>query len=222
MAALPSTSSSADARLNRRWPCWGWRLLILLSLWLGASWLWSNYWTAPPGQGAIATDGSFDIPVAVRLQEHWALHLDFHPGSLSDEEFAYRTTPWKQGTPDTAATTLRWKLLANDGQQVAAGTSLFHHADSWANHTVSCTQPLPSVPPGRYRLAGQLSAPPSAAGMDTTVAIRAANGKAWNSWQIDLAWWAGLLNMLLFLPLGIILLLALLAHTMRRQRSRSH
>ena len=221
MAALPSTSSSADPRVNRRWPRWGWRLLALLLLWLGASWLWSSHWTAAPGQGAVATDGSFDIPITIRLQEHWALNLDFHPGSLSDEEFAHRTAPWKQGTPDADAITLQWRLLANDGRQLAAGTAPFHRVDSWSNSTVSCTQPLPSIPPGHYRLAGQLStAPPAAAGMDMAVAIRAANGKAWNSWQIDLAWWAGLLNMLLALPLAILLLLALLAHTLWCRRSR--
>lgn len=182
--------------------------------------LWSSYWTAAPGQGAIATDGGFDIPISIRLQEHWALNLDLRPGSLSDEEFAYRTAPWRQGTPDTSAITLQWRLLANDGQQLAAGTSLFHRVDSWSSHTVSCTQPLPSIPPGRYRLAGQLSAaPPAVTGMDMAVAIRAANGKAWNSWQLDLAWWTGLINMLLVLPLGILLLLALLAHTLWRRRS---
>ena len=223
MAALPSTSSSADTRVNRRWPRWGWRLLVILLLWLGASWLWSSYWTAAPGQGAVATDGSFDIPISIRLQEHWALNLDFHPGSLSDQEFAHRTAPWKQATPDTSAITLQWRLLANDGQQLAAGTTPFHGVDSWSGNTVSCTQPLPSIPPGRYRLAGQLNAPPpSTTGMDMAVAIRAANSKAWNSWQLDLAWWAGQLNMLLVLPLGILLLLALLAHTLWRQRSRPH
>lgn len=221
MAALPSTSSSADTRVNRRWPRWGWRLLAFLLFWLGASWLWSSYWTAAPGQGAIATDGGFDIPIGIRLQEHWALNLDLRPGSLSDEEFAYRTARWRQGTPDTSAITLQWRLLANDGQQLAAGTSLFHRVDSWSSHNVSCTQPLPSIPPGRYRLADQLSAaPPAVSGMDMAVAIRAANGKAWNSWQLDLAWWTGLINMLLVLPLGILLLLALLAHTLWRRRSR--
>ena len=223
MAALPSTSSSADTRVNRRWPRWGWRLLVFLLLWLGASWLWSSYWTAAPGQGAITTDGSFDIPVSIRLQEHWALHLDFHPGSLSDEEFAQRTAPWKQGAPDTGAITLQWRLLANDGQQLAAGTTPFHRVDSWSSHTVSCTEPLPSIPPGRYRLTGQLSAPPPATtGMDMAVAIRAADGKAWNSWQLDLVWWTAQLNMLLVLPLGLLLLLVLLAHTLWRQRGRPH
>lgn len=223
MAALPSTSSSADPRVIRRWPRSGWRLLIALSLWLGASWLWSSYWTATPGQGAIATDGRFDIPVTIRLHEHWALNLDFHPGSLSDEEFAYRTAPWKERTPDTGAITLQWRLLANGGQQVAAGTTLFHGLDSWSSDTVSGVQPLPSIPPGHYRLAGQLGAPPPATnGMDMAVAIRAANGKGWSSWQLDLVWWAELLNMLLVLPLALLLLLALLAHALWRQRGRPH
>ena len=221
MAALPSTSSSADTRVNRRWPRWGWRLLVFLLLWLGASWLWSSYWTAAPGQGAITTDGSFDIPVSIRLQEHWALNLDFHPGSLSQDEFAYRTAPWKQGTPGTAAVMLEWRLLANDGQHIAAGLTSFHRVDSWSSHTVSCTKPLPSIPPGRYRLAGQLSTPPPATGMDMAVAIRASNGKAWSSWQIDLAWWTTLLNMLLVLPLSILLLLVLLAQALWQRRQRS-
>jgi len=223
VAALPSTSSSADLRVNRRWPRWGWRLLLFLLLWLGASWLWSSYWTAAPGQGAIATDGSFDIPISIRVHEHWALNLDFHPGSLGDEEFKRRIAPWKQATPDTGAVTLQWRLLANEGQQLAAGTSLFHRVDSWSSHTVSCTQPLPPIPPGRYRLAGQLIAPPPVVtGMDMAVAIRAANGKASSSWQLELAWWSGLLNLLLVLPLAILLLLAMLAHTLWRRRGRPH
>lgn len=225
MAALPSTSSSADPQVNRRWPRWGWRLLIVLLAWFGAGWLWGSYWTAAPGQGAIADDGDFDIPVNIHLQERWALNLDFHPGRLGDAEFANRTAPWKDGTADTGPIKLQWRLLANDGQQVASGTALFHRLDSWSTATVSCKQPLPPLSPGRYRLAGQLSAPPpAAAGMDMAVAIRALNGKAWSVWQLDLAWWMGLLNRVLVLPLSIVLLLVLVGHALwqRRQRGRPH
>lgn len=64
--------------------------------------------------------------------------------------------------------------------------------------------------------------PASVAGMDMAVAVRAANGKAWKSWQIDLAWWMALLNLLFVLPVSILLLLILLANTLWRRRRRPH
>ncbi|WP_313493035.1 hypothetical protein [Stenotrophomonas sp.] len=197
--------------------------MLFLMLWLAASWLWSSYWTAVPGQGAVAADGSFNLPLDIRPQEHWALNLDLHRGSLSDAQFAHRTMLWKRGTPDIGVITLHWRLLANNGQQVAAGSDLFHRIDSWSADTVSCSQPLPPIAPGRYRLVGQLDVvPASVAGMDMAVAVRAANGKAWKSWQIDLAWWMALLNLLFVLPVSILLLLILLANTLWRRRRRPH
>lgn len=222
MAALPSTSSSADASTGRRWPRWGWRLFALLLLWLAVSTFWNRYWTAAPAAGAIAADGSFDIPVHIRLQESWALNLDFHAGQLPLDEFARRTASWKHPpAPSDAGIALQWQLLDADNQQVVANRSMLHQASSWRSDTVSSQISLPQLNPGRYRLVGQLGALPSTTlGMQPGIAIRAANSKAWRSWQIDVAWWASLLNSLLIRPLTIALMLALTAHALWRRWQR--
>ena len=219
MAASPSTSSSADAPTGGRWPRWGWRLLALLLLWLAASTLWNHYWTAVPAESAIAADGTFDVPVHIRLQERWALNLDFHAGQLPLEEFARRTAPWKQPpASNDVGIALQWRLLDADNQQVVAVHTVFHRLDSWAGDTVSSQMALPPLTPGRYRLVGQLGPLPSTThGMQPGIAIRAAHGKAWNSWQIGMAWWSSLINTLLVGPLTFALMLALATHMLWRR-----
>lgn len=187
-------------------------LLALLTIWLSLFSAWTHWVTADPLDEPItlAPAGMIDREIHVVVPEHYMLFFRFKRTGQSLEQM--RTliggiASTRSGVPIP----VRWSLTTlSNGRTVASGevdaVGIASHSSADITRRVGEIH----VPSGRYRFNAQIMHDvPELAHLDTSLAMQEAP-KASSTWQISLAWWGTIANMMLLGPLAILLLLLLL------------
>jgi len=181
---------------------------------------------------ALSSAGRVDQALRIRLDAPHQLQVEFSIGPRPRDEamrlVGSRATcrRLKPGEACDVGVPLRWELSEASGRVVASGESETHGSSGWATSEIWRTvEPSIRVPVGSYRLtASILRDLPEFEGMTARLSLAVSGGgKVSYGWRSDLAFFGGLANLFLLLPLaggfGMILIGQGLGDWLRRSRA---
>lgn len=192
---------------------------ILLGWLLGFE-LWHRETFTAPLKAPIALSlaGKVEQDIRIRLEAPHELRIDFSAGTRPRDEamqLVGRTLSCGSKTPENrcdVAVPLRWSLTDPSGKILASGEGETHGITSWGSTDFTRTVARSiRLPVGRYRFsASVLRDIPEFDGMIAHLSFGLPGLKTSYGWQSDLAFFGGLLNFFLILPMigsfGMILL----------------